>query len=100
MLDSIFSYTDLPIMLILWIGAIGSVFSVTLGLWTAISRLFGHIDECGYTTLLLLVLIFGSMILLVQGVLGCYIWRISENTKRRPMTLVSNVIKFSGTNDT
>ncbi len=100
MLDSIFSYTDLPIMLILWIGAIGSVFSVTLGLWTAISRLFGHIDESGYTTLLLLVLIFGSMILLVQGVLGCYIWRISENTKRRPMTLVSNVIKFSGTNDT
>lgn len=90
MLDSIFSYTDLPILVVLWSGAIGSIVSVVLGLATIIGRISGTIEESGYATLLVIILFFGSAILLVQGVLGCYIWRIAENSKRRPMSIVSS----------
>lgn len=90
MLDSIFSYSDLPIMIVLWTGVVGFVVSVALGAATVVARLAGQIDENGYTTLVLLVLFFGSLILSVQGVLGCYIWRIAENSKNRPLSIVSS----------
>jgi hypothetical protein len=50
----------------------------------------------GYATLLLVGLFFGSAILTVQGVLGCYLWRAFENTKRRPLRIVSHVVSEKG----
>lgn len=94
MLDSIFSFSDLPIMLALWLGFIGCVTSVASAGVTLIAKLTGYIAEAGYTTLVIMITFFGSLILLVQGILGCYIWRTAENTKRRPLRIVSHVVTF------
>jgi glycosyltransferase involved in cell wall biosynthesis len=92
MLDSIFSYSDLPIIVILWSGLVGCAVSVILGLVTVIAKFLGYIEQDGYTTLVLLILFFGSLSLLVQGMTGCYLWRAMENSKRRPLRIVSRVI--------
>jgi glycosyltransferase involved in cell wall biosynthesis len=94
MLDSIFSFSDLPIMLALWLGLFGCVVSLASAGVTLVARLTGYIAEAGYTTLFILITFFGSLILLVQGILGCYIWRTAENTKRRPLRIVSHVVVF------
>lgn len=92
MMDSIFSFSDLPIMLVLWVGAFGCAASFVFAVGTLIAKVTGHIDEAGYTSLFLLITFFGSLILLVQGTLGCYIWRTAENSKKRPLSLVSHVV--------
>jgi hypothetical protein len=92
MMDSIFSFTDLPIMLALWLGLMGCLVSVALGAVTIVAKLSGYIEEAGYTSLFILIAFFGSLILLVQGILGCYIWRTSENSKRRPLRIISHVV--------
>jgi polyisoprenyl-phosphate glycosyltransferase len=97
MMDSIFSFSDLPIMLVLWVGVLGCATSFIFGLVTLIARLTGRIDEAGYTSLFLLITFFGSLVLLVQGVLGCYIWRTAENSKKRPLSLVSHVVTSAST---
>ena len=33
---------------------------------------------------------------LVQGILGLYIWRTAENTKRRPLRIISHIVSGGG----
>lgn len=95
-LDSIFSYSDLPIMSLLWIGSIGVFLSITLSFLILVARLLGFIEVPGYTALMLTILFVGSLILFSQGLVGCYLWRTLENTKRRPLTLVSESFEYHG----
>lgn len=93
MLDSIFSYSDLPIMTVLWLGAAGCIVTFIIGLATIIGKILGWIEVPGYTTLTLVILFFSSTLMLTQGIIGCYLWRAFENTKRRPINIISSVIK-------
>ena len=88
MLDSIFAYSDLPISALLWLGAIGVGGSFCLSLTLVILWACGRIDVRGYVPIMLAVMFFGSLLVLGQGILGCYIWRAAENTKKRPISVV------------
>lgn len=92
MMDSIFSFSDLPIIATLWIGMIGCALSLLLGFFTLIAHLLGYINAEGYTTLVLLITGFGSASLAVQGILGCYLWRAVENTKSRPLRVIMRIV--------
>lgn len=83
--DSAFAFTDLPIRLLQGLGAAGVVFALGLGLTVLCARLAGAIEVPGYTTLLLVVLLTGATNLLGLGIVGGYVWRAFENTKRRPL---------------
>lgn len=93
MLDSIFSYSDFPIMFVLWLGLFTLATSFIAGVVTFTAKLYGLIEVPGYTTLLLVGLFFGSALLTTQGIIGCYLWRTMENSKKRPLSLVVNVSK-------
>ncbi len=88
MLDSIFSYSDLPIMAVLWLGAFSCLITFSLGFVTLLGKLFGLIETPGYTTLILIILFLFSILLLTQGIIGCYLWRAFENTKKRPLNII------------
>lgn len=96
MLDSIFSFSDLPIMALLWIGLFGCTLSIFLGIVIFLFWFFGAITEPGYTPIMLGLLFLGSLIMTSQGIIGCYVWRTSENTKRRPLAIVVSNTKFNG----
>ncbi|HVJ27952.1 MAG TPA: glycosyltransferase family 2 protein [Vicinamibacterales bacterium] len=96
MMDSVLSFSDLPIMLVLWLGAIGCSISLIFSLVTLIARVTGYIDQAGYATQILLTLFLGSLILTVQGILGLYIWRTAENTKKRPLRIISHIVSGGG----
>jgi len=93
-LNSILSFSDLPLMLLLWLGLVGLVMSLLVALITIIGKLSGTIAVDGYTTLVLINLFVFFILMLSQGVLGCYVWRCFENTKQRPLTLVQRVDLF------
>ncbi len=92
MMDSIFSFTDLPILLVLWFGILGCIASLLIGGGIATARLVGLIQEPGYAGLAVLITFSASATLAVQGVIGSYLWRTFENTKRRPLRLVSRIV--------
>ncbi len=83
MMDSIFSFTDLPIKILSRIGFIGMVFFLVAGLSTFFARLLGDIEVPGYTTTFLTIGFFGAMNLFGLGIVGSYTWRTYENTKQR-----------------
>ena len=87
LLDSLFSFTDLPINVVLTVGVIGIVGSIALGVGVIVSRALGLIDAQGYTPLMLATLGLGSLNLFAIGVVGSYVWRGYENGKGRPIAV-------------
>ena len=95
--DSIFSFTDVPIKLLTWVGTLGILFSVMMALAVLIGRLTGWVSVPGYSATVLTIIFFGALNLLGLGIIGTYAWRTYENTKRRPSALVMTQINFSST---
>lgn len=88
LLDSVFSFTNLPLDILLVVGVFGTAIvliaaAVVLGFY-----LTGGIDEPGYVPLMLAVLFSAFLTMTSIGIVGAYIWRIFENTKRRPSSIV------------
>jgi glycosyltransferase involved in cell wall biosynthesis len=82
--DSVYSFTDLPINLLLAIGVTGVLLSLLGGVVVFVAWAFVGIRVAGYTPLMLTLLVMGSMTLSGLGVVGSYVWRTYENSKRRP----------------
>lgn len=93
--DSIFSFTDLPIRLVLISGAIGVSTSIVFGIIALIGRISGWITVPGYTAIVLIILFFGALMQLGLGIVGSYVWRTFENTKRRPSFIVMREETFA-----
>ena len=82
--DSVYSFTDLPITLLLWVGVTGVFVSLTVSLVVFIAWLTGRVQVAGYTPLMLSSLIGISVVVSGLGIVGSYVWRTYENTKVRP----------------
>jgi glycosyltransferase involved in cell wall biosynthesis len=88
MLDNLFAFSDLPITLLLWLGAIGMSISVVASIVILSAWSLGWVDVRGYVPIMLALMFFGFLQVLGQGILGCYTWRVSENTKKRPLSII------------
>lgn len=88
MLDSIFAFTDLPIRLLVMIGAVGCLLSTVLGTIVFFARLAGLVPVPGYAATMVVVLFFGMLNILGIGLVGTYSWRTYENSKHRPLAVV------------
>lgn len=89
LLDSIFSFTDLPLVVLTWTGVIGGALTILAAIVVFTAYVRGMISEAGYTPLMLVVLFSTFAILSGLGIVGTYVWRVFENTKSRPLTIVS-----------
>lgn len=87
MLDSVFSFTDIPISVLSTVGSVGAVTTLLVGLVVFLSWLTGGITEIGYTPLMLVMLFSTFVLLSGLGVVGSYVWRTYENSKARPVSV-------------
>ncbi len=88
MFDSVFAFSDLPILMFLWLGGFGIVTSILVSVIVIASWMLSLITVPGYAPIILSIYFIGSLLILGQGIIGSYVWRCNENTKRRPITLV------------
>jgi polyisoprenyl-phosphate glycosyltransferase len=86
--DSLFAFTDLPIKLLTAIGLFGTVAFLAIGIALLVLRLSGAIAVPGYTAIMVTILFSSSLVLFGLGIVGNYVWRTYENTKRRPLGIV------------
>jgi glycosyltransferase involved in cell wall biosynthesis len=94
--DSVFNFTDLPVRLLFWLGCVGLLASMVGGAAVLIARLSGRVPVAGYTATVLIIVFFGALNCLGLGIIGGYVWRTLENTKRRPNYLVASRTMFGG----
>jgi len=88
LLDSVFSFTSLPITMILTVGIAGALAALVAAFIVFISWVLGAITVPGYSALMLVLLFATGSILFALGIVGTYVWRTFENTKNRPSSIV------------
>ncbi len=91
-IGSITSFTTAPMQLITLSGMIFFFFAVILGIHSVVKWAMGHALE-GFTTVILLLLITGSLIMISLGIIGYYLARIYEEIKGRPRSIVREIVK-------
>lgn len=82
------AFTSLPLYIITLLGLVMLLLSALLGAHTLYIWAMGG-AVTGFTTVILLLLFIGSMLLVSLGIIGLYIARIYEETKARPLYLVA-----------
>jgi glycosyltransferase involved in cell wall biosynthesis len=93
-LDSIFSFTDLPIRILLTLGAGATLASALAGLTVLGCWWFGLIPVLGYTPLMLAITSLGGLVALGLGIVGQYLWLSLQNTRNRPSFIVRSAERF------
>ena len=89
--NNIAGFSAAPMQLVTWFGIGVLIFAVILGIQTLVRYFTGNAVS-GFTTVILLILLIGSIMMISLGIIGYYIAKIYEEVKGRPRYLVSKEI--------
>lgn len=90
--NNISSFSTAPLHLVTILGVVVFICSIVLGIHSLWQKVTGHALE-GFTTVILLQLLIGSVLMLCLGIIGYYIARIYEEIKDRPRYIVAEQCK-------
>jgi glycosyltransferase involved in cell wall biosynthesis len=96
LLDSVFSFTDIPISLLSTVGLVGGLLTTVAAVVVFFGWATGRIENPGYTPLMLVMLFSTFTLLSGLGIVGSYVWRTFENSKTRPVAIAMSVEVFGG----
>ena len=82
--DTLFSFSTVPITIITALGALSVVGSLIWALDALVSKLTGRIDVTGWTMMFIFNLLSFGVTMLTLGLLGAYLWRTFDASRRRP----------------
>ncbi len=88
---NIVAFSTVPMQCVTVAGVIVFLMGVILGIQSLVKYFSGQAVE-GFTTVILLLLIIGSLIMISLGIIGYYIAKIYEEVKGRPLYLVSKTV--------
>lgn len=93
-LDGVLSFSYKPIRMIGLFGTAVSIFSFVLAVYFTLKRLLGaEVAFTGFTTLVILITMFGGVTLMALALIGEFVARIYDEVKGRPMFIVDKLIR-------
>lgn len=92
--DGILSFSTKPLQLSVALGMASAAFALVGIFYAVFLRLFTRIWVEGWTALMIAVLFIGGVQLICVGILGEYVGRIYNETKRRPLYVVQEYLGF------
>lgn len=91
-ITNIAAFSTAPMQIVTVAGGISLILAIVLGIETLVRYFTGHAVE-GFTTVILLILFIGSMLMISLGIIGYYIAKIYEEVKCRPRYIISKVVR-------
>lgn len=83
-IDSFVGFSYVPIRFMSLVGCLAAMIGTCWAIIILIMRLMGITTSIGYASIMIAVLILGGLQMLMLGVLGEYLWRTLEESRRRP----------------
>lgn len=90
--NGIFNFSEFPIKAITNIGFGTILFSVIYIVYTLVQKYIYHNVPQGFTTIIMVVSLFGGIQLIAIGLIGEYIMRIFFQVKGRPLFVVKDTV--------
>ena len=82
------AFSTAPLQIVTFLGVLVFLCSLILGGWSLWQKISGQALE-GFTTVILLLLLIGSILMICLGIIGYYIAKIYEEIKDRPRFIIS-----------
>lgn len=99
-IDSFMAFSYMPIRFISIFGCIISFTGFVMAIALVINKLKNNIQVQGWTSLMVIILLLMGIQLITLGVIGEYLWRNFDETRKRPVFIVDkevgmdNVVNF------
>jgi dolichol-phosphate mannosyltransferase len=93
-LDGILSFSATPLHLVTLMGLVVSALSFVYGAYSLYAYFFTERTIPGWTSLLVTVLFLGGVQLISIGILGEYLLRVYNETKRRPLYIIKDALNI------
>ena len=87
-ITNITSFSAAPLHLVTILGLVVFICSIVLGIHSLWQKFTGHALE-GFTTVILLQLLIGSILMICLGIIGYYVAKIYDEIKDRPRYIIS-----------
>ena len=91
-LEGIIGFSTAPLRISVYLGGFTSLAAIIYLIAVVIEKLIYGIDIPGYATIIVLILLLGSMQLFCIGIIGEYVGKIFEQSKKRPIYIAKEII--------
>lgn len=91
--DGLVSFSDAPLRMALWLGALISTGAFFYGIYISLMALLTDQLVEGWASTVVILSFLSGVNLLISGIIGLYVGRIHTETKNRPLYFVSEVIE-------
>ena len=91
--DSFVAFSYFPIRMASGLGLVFSFLGLLYAIWVIFARLFLGIEAEGWASLMVVVLIAAGVQMLILGIIGEYMWRNLDETRRRPRFIIEKIIE-------
>jgi hypothetical protein len=92
--DGIIGYSTAPLRISIYLGSITAVAALIYLVMVVLEKLITGIDIPGYATIIVLILLLGSMQLFCIGIIGEYVGKIFEQSKQRPVYISKEILTY------
>lgn len=86
--DTIIAYSDKPLRLAIRLGFLISTFSFIYGVYTVFQFLMHGSPIAGWSSVIVSLYLLGGIIISLLGVIGIYLGKTFDETKRRPLYII------------
>ncbi len=91
--DGLFSFSIVPLRAAALLGLAAILLSAGFSVYTLYAKLFLHRAPVGFTSIMLFMSFLAGVQLFFLGIIGEYVGRIYNETKRRPLYVVGSVAR-------
>ncbi len=93
-IDGIIGFSTAPLRFAVYLGGITGIAALLYLIAVVLEKLISGIDIPGYATIIVLILLLGSMQLFCIGIIGEYVGKIFEQSKRRPIYIPKEILDY------
>ena len=93
-IEGIIGFSTKPLRYSIYIGGFTAIAAILYLLWVIIEKLAWGIAIPGYATIIVLILLLGSIQLFCIGIIGEYVGRTFEQSKDRPVYIAKEVLEY------
>lgn len=89
-IDGLLNTSYIPIRLMSLLGFVFSFIGFLYALVIVYNRLINNTPFVGWAPLMITILIVGGLIMLMLGIIGEYVWRTYDETRKRPLYIIKD----------
>ena len=92
-MDSMMSFSYMPIRFMTYVGVLFDIFAVIMLISVFVEYFTNQVPLVGWSSLMCVVLFSAGLILSMLGMLGEYLWRTLDASRKRPPFIIEDIIE-------